>query len=392
MVPLREDQVLSKQLQHHALLAVKITHEAECPGLIIGLIHHYLGGQWGGRPMTLSQALEGSKDALLPEAPPVGCAGLPLAVEPPSTRRGFPIRHNSRSKAGSSATSWPLARHSLSRTAFTKCPWPCQLGSTDQLRTPDRMMSTGELLWPKTTTPSRTTQAVIYLSWSVEVPRLRVRWDPPFQSLRLRLPNRVGSLILGACRKPAAHDWTAEDGTSNTPPARSRAARTPLTSTPTSLLSARATRPLQQAGLKRPVLNRRRRELVRLRTTPPDRGYAPRRIPPGVLLRDVSQEGDHRRVLNWALVRAASEKGGHSCQDTEDADASTGTPPSARSWSTSCTPASFSPRPGQQTRRRSTRQRALGPWRLRRSHKARPLGEEASFDRTAVAGRGLHQT
>ena len=30
------------------------------------------------------------------------------------------------------------------------------------------------------------------------------------------------------------HDWTAEDGTSNTPPARSRAARTPLTSTPRS--------------------------------------------------------------------------------------------------------------------------------------------------------------
>ena len=63
------------------------------------------------------------------------------------------------------------------------------------------MVSTGELLWPKTTTPSRTTQAVIYLSWSVEVPRLRVRWDPPFQSLRLRLPNRVGTASsLGACK------------------------------------------------------------------------------------------------------------------------------------------------------------------------------------------------
>ena len=31
MVPLGEDQVLSKQLQHHTLLAVKVTHEAaEC--------------------------------------------------------------------------------------------------------------------------------------------------------------------------------------------------------------------------------------------------------------------------------------------------------------------------------------------------------------------------
>ena len=154
----------------------------------------------------------------------------------PSTRRGLPIMHSSRSKAGSSATSWPLARHKVSHTALTKCRWPCQLGSTDQLRTtPDLMVSTGALLWPKTTTPSRTTQAVIYLSWSVEVPRLRVRWDPPFQSLPLRLPNSVWTASsLGACKKPAAHDWTAEEGTSSTPPARSRAARTPLTSTPTS--------------------------------------------------------------------------------------------------------------------------------------------------------------
>ena len=43
MVPPREDQVLSKQLQHHTLLAVKITHEAESTGLL-GLIHDYLGG------------------------------------------------------------------------------------------------------------------------------------------------------------------------------------------------------------------------------------------------------------------------------------------------------------------------------------------------------------
>ena len=43
VVPLRENQVLSKQLQHHALLAVKVTHEAERTGLL-GLIHHYLGG------------------------------------------------------------------------------------------------------------------------------------------------------------------------------------------------------------------------------------------------------------------------------------------------------------------------------------------------------------
>ena len=79
------------------------------------------------------------------------------------------------------------------------------------------MVSTGELLWPNTTTPSRTTQAVIYLSWSVEVPRLRVRWDPPFQSFSLRLPNRVGTASsLGACKKLAAHNWTAEDGTSST--------------------------------------------------------------------------------------------------------------------------------------------------------------------------------
>ena len=42
VVPPREDEVLSKQLQHHALLAVKITHEAERAGLL-GLIHHYLG-------------------------------------------------------------------------------------------------------------------------------------------------------------------------------------------------------------------------------------------------------------------------------------------------------------------------------------------------------------
>ena len=55
-------------------------------------------------------------------------------------------------------------------------------------------MSTGELLWPKTTTPSGTTQAVIYLNWSVEVPRLRVRCDPPFQSLPLRLPNKACAL------------------------------------------------------------------------------------------------------------------------------------------------------------------------------------------------------
>ena len=80
----------------------------------------------------------------------------------PSTRRGLPIMHSNRSKAGSSAISWPLARHKVSHTALIKCRWPCQLGSTDQLRTtPDLMVSTGELLWPKTTTPSRTTQAVI---------------------------------------------------------------------------------------------------------------------------------------------------------------------------------------------------------------------------------------
>ena len=42
VVPLREDEVLSKQLQHHALLAVKITHEAERAGPL-GLIHQYFG-------------------------------------------------------------------------------------------------------------------------------------------------------------------------------------------------------------------------------------------------------------------------------------------------------------------------------------------------------------
>ena len=39
--------------------------------------------------MTLSQARKGSKDALLPEAPPVGYAGLPFAVEPPFDAAGL---------------------------------------------------------------------------------------------------------------------------------------------------------------------------------------------------------------------------------------------------------------------------------------------------------------
>ena len=102
-------------------------------------------------------------------------------------------------------------------------------------------------------------------------------------------------------------------------------------------------RRLQQAGLKRPVLNRRRRELVRLGTPPPDRGYAPRRIRPGVLLRDVSQQ------IDWALVRAAEHR-----KRRREYQWYFGV---RESWST---PGSFSPRPGQQTRNRSTRQRPLG--------------------------------
>ena len=39
--------------------------------------------------MTLSQARKGSKDSLLPEAPPVGYAGLPFAVEPPFDASGL---------------------------------------------------------------------------------------------------------------------------------------------------------------------------------------------------------------------------------------------------------------------------------------------------------------
>ena len=55
MVPLGEDQVLSEQLQHYALLAVKVTHEAEGAGLI-GLVHHYLSSKRGGGPMAFSYA------------------------------------------------------------------------------------------------------------------------------------------------------------------------------------------------------------------------------------------------------------------------------------------------------------------------------------------------
>ena len=43
----------------------------------------------------------------------------------------------------------------------------------------------------------------------------------------------------------------------------------------------------------------------------------------------MSQEGNHSRVLHWALVRAASEQGGNSGQDAENPDASASTPPSA---------------------------------------------------------------
>ena len=39
--------------------------------------------------MTLSQAREGSKHALLPKAPPVSYAGLPFAVEPPFDAPGL---------------------------------------------------------------------------------------------------------------------------------------------------------------------------------------------------------------------------------------------------------------------------------------------------------------
>ena len=39
--------------------------------------------------MTLSQARECSKNALLPETPPVGYAGLPFAVEPPFDAPGL---------------------------------------------------------------------------------------------------------------------------------------------------------------------------------------------------------------------------------------------------------------------------------------------------------------
>ena len=39
--------------------------------------------------MTLSPAREGSKDALLPEAPPMGYAGLTFTVEPPFDTPGL---------------------------------------------------------------------------------------------------------------------------------------------------------------------------------------------------------------------------------------------------------------------------------------------------------------
>ena len=58
MVPFGKDQVLSKQLQHNALLAVKITHEAEGAGLI-GLIHHYLSSKRSSGPMAFSYAPKG---------------------------------------------------------------------------------------------------------------------------------------------------------------------------------------------------------------------------------------------------------------------------------------------------------------------------------------------
>ena len=91
MVPLGENQVLSKQLQHYTLLAVKITHEAECAGLtgLTGLVHHYLGGERRGDPMALSQAFESGQHTLLPETPSVSYAGLSLAVEPPFASSGL---------------------------------------------------------------------------------------------------------------------------------------------------------------------------------------------------------------------------------------------------------------------------------------------------------------
>ena len=113
MVPLDEDQVLSKQLQHHALLAVKITHEAERPGLV-GLVHHYLSSEWSGSPMAFSQAFEGGQDTLLPETPTVSYASLTLAVEPTFDSSGLAY-HAQQPIEGR------VERHLLSFERFAAC-------------------------------------------------------------------------------------------------------------------------------------------------------------------------------------------------------------------------------------------------------------------------------
>ena len=99
--------------------------------------------------MTLSQARKGRKDALLPEAPPVGYAGLPFAVEASEGRLGeLPLELRARlcdllMTALGAPQAWPQNPDSLDarpglflawtvssttkghlRTAATSPPWP----------------------------------------------------------------------------------------------------------------------------------------------------------------------------------------------------------------------------------------------------------------------------
>ena len=55
--------------------------------------------------------------------------------------------------------------------------------------------------------------------------------SPTLPKLASEAPEQIRDSLAGRLQEAG---WTAEDGTSSTPPARSRAARTPLTSTPSS--------------------------------------------------------------------------------------------------------------------------------------------------------------
>ena len=144
----------------------------------------------------------------------------------------------------------------------------------------------------------------------------------------------------------------------------------PLRRSPSVLQAPGFARPLQQAGLNGLILHGRRRELVRLGTSAPDRGYAPWGIPPGVLLPDVSQVGDHSRVLT------------------------------GRSYEPPLTKAVTAARTAKTPTRVLVLRRHRGP--INRATGEAPVrdlagltgpvlsyGEEAGFDRAAVAGRGL---